>query len=228
MKTIGIIGGMGPAATLDLYDKIIKNTKAAKDQDHIHVIIDSYAQIEDRTGYILNGGPNPLNKLVESAKRLEGAGADVLIMACNTAHYFYDDIKKHISIPFIHISDAVEYTLKNEYKDIKKLILIATKGTLSDKKILKYDEKGFDVLPLNDELQNNVMDCIYKGVKAGKTEEYVELFQQCVTEMEALKPDAIIGSCTEIPILAPYVKFNVPIIDATLELAKAAIRFAKG
>ena len=93
MKIIGIIGGMGPAATIDLYKKIVENTPAEKDQEHIHVIIDSYPQIEDRTEYILYGGKNPAPRLIESAKRLESAGADALIMPCNTAHYFAKDIE---------------------------------------------------------------------------------------------------------------------------------------
>ena len=76
---------------------------AEKDQDHIHVIIDSYPQIEDRTAYILHGGKSPAPKLIESAKRLEAAGADALIMPCNTAHYFAHDIENAVYIPLIHI-----------------------------------------------------------------------------------------------------------------------------
>lgn len=227
MKIIGIIGGMGPAATIDLYKKIVENTPAEKDQEHIHVIIDSYPQIEDRTGYIIHGGKNPAPKLIESAKRLEAAGADALIMPCNTAHYFAKDIEKEVNIPLIHIVKCSAEAVKNNYPKTKKIGLIATTGTIKAGvygNILK--EYGFETIDLPEKIENNIMDCIYKGVKAGKTEEYSKLFQQCVDEITDLGADLLIAGCTEIPLLMPYVKTKLPVIDATYELASAAVKFA--
>lgn len=227
MKTIGIIGGMGPAATIDLYKKMVDQTPAEKDQDHIHVIIDSYPQIEDRTGYILHGGKNPAPRLVESAMRLEAAGADALIMPCNTAHYFAKDIESAVNIPLIHIVRCSAEAIKNNYPETKKIGLIATTGTIKAGvygNILK--EYGFETINLPEAVENNIMDCIYKGVKAGKTEEYSKLFQQCVDEITDLGADLLIEGCTEIPLLMPYVKTKLPAIDATYELARAAVKFA--
>lgn len=227
MKTIGIIGGMGPAATIDLYKKIVDQTPAEKDQEHIHVIIDSYPQIEDRTGYILHGGINPAPRLVESAKRLEAAGVDALIMPCNTAHYFAKDIESAVNIPLIHIVKCSAEAIKNNYPETKKIGLIATTGTIKAGvygNILK--EYGFETLELPEKIENNIMDCIYKGVKAGKTEEYSSLFQQSVDEITSLGADLLIEGCTEIPLLMPYVKTKLPAIDATYELACAAVKFA--
>lgn len=227
MKIIGIIGGMGPAATIDLYKKIVENTPAEKDQEHIHVIIDSYPQIEDRTEYILYGGKNPAPRLIESAKRLEAAGADALIMPCNTAHYFAKDIENIVNIPLIHIVKCSAEAVKNNYPKTKKIGLIATKGTIKAKiynNILK--DYGFETLTLPEKIENNIMDCIYKGVKAGKTEEYSRLFQQCIDEIADLGADLLIAGCTEIPLLMPYVKTKLPVIDATYELASAAVKFA--
>ncbi len=227
MKTIGIIGGMGPLATIDLYEKITFNTKAEKDQDHIHIIIDSYPQIEDRTAYILHGGKNPKDKLIESAKRLENAGADALIMPCNTAHYFANDIEKEVGIPLIHIVKSAAEAIKNKYPNAKKTGLIATTGTIKSgvyANILK--DYGYDIIELDEKLENNIMDCIYKGVKAGKTEEYVTLFQECVDKITDMGADVLIAGCTEIPILVPHIKSKLPVIDATLELALAAVNFA--
>ena len=227
MKIIGIIGGMGPAATIDLYKKIVENTPAEKDQEHIHVIIDSYPQIEDRTEYILYGGKNPAPRLIESAKRLESAGADALIMPCNTAHYFAKDIEKEVNIPLIHIVKCSAEAVKNNYPKTKKIGLIATTGTIKAGvygNILK--EYGFETITLPEKIENNIMDCIYKGVKAGKTEEYSILFQQCIDEIADLGADLLIAGCTEIPLLMPYVKTKLPAIDATYELACAAVKFA--
>ncbi len=227
MKTIGIIGGMGPLATIDLYEKITFNTKAEKDQDHIHIIIDSYPQIEDRTAYILYGGKNPKDKLIESAKRLENAGADALIMPCNTAHFFAKDIEKEVSIPLIHIVKSTAEAIKNKYPKANKIGLIATTGTLKSgvyANILK--DYGYHIIELDERLENDIMDCIYKGVKAGKTEEYVPLFQKCVDKITDMGADVLIAGCTEIPILVPHIKSKIPVVDATLELALAAIAFS--
>ncbi len=228
MKVIGIIGGMGPLATIDLYRKIVDNTKAVKDQEHIHVIIDSYPQIEDRTEFILHGGKDPSDKLIESAKRLEAAGADALIMPCNTAHFFAPVIEKSVNIPLISIVKSTAEAVKIKYPSAKNIGLIATTGTMYSKvyhNILK--EYGYNMVEIDEETENNIMDCIYKGVKAGKTEDYVPLFRKCVEKIVDNGADVLIAGCTEIPILTPYVNTTVPFIDATYQLALAAVEFAK-
>ena len=216
MKTIGIIGGMGPLATIDLYEKITFNTKAEKDQDHIHIIIDSFTHRK------------PISKcFFPIIKRLEKAGADALIMPCNTAHYFANDIEKEVGIPLIHIVKSAAEAIKNKYPNAKKTGLIATTGTIKSgvyANILK--DYGYDIIELDEKLENNIMDCIYKGVKAGKTEEYVTLFQECVDKITDMGADVLIAGCTEIPILVPHIKSKLPVIDATLELALAAVNFA--
>ena len=88
MKMVGIIGGMGPLATVDLFGKIVNLTDAKCDNDHIHILIDNNTYIPDRTSYILGDGENPIDELVKSAKRLKNMGADFLIMPCNTSHYY--------------------------------------------------------------------------------------------------------------------------------------------
>ncbi|MBR5491436.1 MAG: amino acid racemase, partial [Oscillospiraceae bacterium] len=90
MKKLGILGGMGPLATCDLFKKVVENTVAGCDNEHIHIIIDNNSSIPDRTAAILRGGADPLPQMKASLQRLTEAGADVVIMGCNTAHYFYD------------------------------------------------------------------------------------------------------------------------------------------
>ncbi len=98
-KIIGILGGMGPAATLALYERIIALTPAQCDQDHLRVIIDSNPKIPDRTAAILGNGESPLPAMAESAKTLERAGADFIVIPCNTAHYWLDELQKEVAIP---------------------------------------------------------------------------------------------------------------------------------
>ena len=94
-KTIGIIGGMGPLATADLFTRIINLTDAQKDAEHIHILIDNNPHIPDRTSAILHGTESPLPYLIESANRLKSAGADFLIIPCITSHGFYDELVKN-------------------------------------------------------------------------------------------------------------------------------------
>ena len=100
-KTIGILGGMGPLATADLFRKITLLTKAGCDNDHIRVYIDSNAQIPDRTAAILHGGKDPLPEMRSALHSLEACGAGCVIMPCNTAHYFLPQLQAETKLPFL-------------------------------------------------------------------------------------------------------------------------------
>ena len=102
-KTIGILGGMGPLATADLFTKIVSMTKAGCDNDHIRIFIDNNAQIPDRTTAILKGGADPLPEMESALRNLEKCGASCIIMPCNTAHYFLPRLQPLTSTPFISI-----------------------------------------------------------------------------------------------------------------------------
>lgn len=224
MKTLGIIGGMGPLATIDLYQKIVSLTPAKCDQEHIHVIIDSYAQIEDRTKFIMGCGDSPLNKLTQSAKLLKNAGADAIIMPCNTAHFFAKDIEKNAGVKILYITKIAVDALQKAYPNAKDIAVIATSGT---KKGGVYDEilhkRGLNSVNFTNEQQNALMECIYSGVKAGKTADYVGLFNKTLSEIKA---DAYVAACTEIPMFLPTLDKPYKFIDATYELAKFAVGYA--
>ncbi|AQW82784.1 aspartate/glutamate racemase family protein [Campylobacter pinnipediorum] len=224
MKQIGIIGGMGPLATIDLYNKIVSLTPATCDQKHIHVVIDSYPQIEDRTKFIIDNEKSPIDKLVESAKRLKAAGCDAIIISCNTAHYFAEEIEKQADVKILYITKIAVETIKKLYPKAKDIAVIATSGT---KKGRVYDkileENGLNSVSFTKQQQEALMDCIYKGVKAGKTEDYISLFNKTISEIKA---DVYIAACTEIPMFLEYLDKPYNFIDATLELAKYTVNYA--
>ncbi|QCD44883.1 aspartate/glutamate racemase family protein [Campylobacter mucosalis] len=224
MKTIGILGGMGPQATIDLYQKIVSLTPASSDQEHLHVVIDSYSQIEDRTKFIMGEGASPLPKLVEAANRLKNAGCDAIIISCNTAHFFAPQIEEQTGVKILYISKIAVDAVQREHPNAKNVAVIATSGT---KKGEVYDrilrERGLNSVSFTNAQQEALMDCIYKGVKAGKTDEYVGLFNKTIASIEA---DVYIAACTEIPLLLPTLDKPYKFIDATLELAKYAVNYA--
>ena len=127
-NTIGIVGGMGPLATCDLFRKIIEVTEAGSDQEHVRVVIDSNTEIPDRTAAILAGGKDPVPELRKSASHLVSIGADLLIMPCNTAHYFYDQVAPTVGVPFLHMIRETAACLKRQ--GVGTVGLLATDGTV--------------------------------------------------------------------------------------------------
>lgn len=226
MKRVGIMGGMGPLATVDLFYKIVVGNPVGKDQEHIPLIIDNYPQIEDRTGYILSDNNiNPADKMIESARRLKKAGCEGIAIACNTAHYFVEFIHEVMDIDIIHIVDASIYAIQYKYPNARKVAVLATKGTTAAR---IYDDKlissGFEVMPVQVDLQNLLMDCIYKGAKAGKISLYADSFNTILRSIDA---DIFILACTELPLFLEYLVEDIKYIDANEELAQAIIRYSK-
>lgn len=168
-KTIGILGGMGPLATCDLFSKIIQITDASCDQEHVRICIDNNTEISDRTNAIIRHGKDPVPEMVKSAVRLQSFGADVLIMPCNTAHYFYDRILPFVDIPFLSMIDETAKAISD--RGLRKIGLLATDGTLQTAVYEKaFKKRGISIVVPPPENQVHIMDLIYNGVKAGNKE----------------------------------------------------------
>ncbi len=226
MKKIGIIGGMGPQATVDLYNKIIESTPAHCDQEHIPVVLDICPQIPDRTQYLLEGGEDPLPLLLGSSQMLVNAGVAAICMPCNTAHYFAAAICEQIPIPLISMIDCVLYEILNKYPDTRHIGLLATSGTIKSGVYNKaFENENLSTLPLTDNFQKRVMDVIY-SVKSGNQDKVTSIFQDCITDLESQNVDLIIAGCTELPLLVPEITSTIPILDPTRILAKAVVKFA--
>lgn len=221
-KTIGIIGGMGPMATCDLMKKIIEHTDADRDQAHIRLYVDNNTNIPDRTAAILHGGADPRPALTESARKLQSIGADILIMPCNTAHYFVEDVRKSVNIPVLNMQQETAKMLQQQ--KITAVAVLATDGTVQSglyDRALK--EAGITPIYPTDEMQKLVMSVIYDYVKAGKPYTAVENIHAMVEYLQNKGAQGLILGCTELPIaFAPW-KTAIPTFDPTLILARAAI-----
>lgn len=225
-KTIGILGGMGPLATADLYRKLVLLTDAGSDNEHIRTYIDSNCRIPDRTAAILSGGKNPLEEMTSALKNLEKCGADCIIMPCNTAHYFLPALQETTNIPFISMLAATARACKAAFPG-KTACVLATKGTLASglyNRALEAEEVPY-LLPDAGE-QDTLMYLIYDVVKASlPLPPEADRWTALLEGLRARGADYFILGCTELPILADTLPASGPFIDPTAELAKAAIRF---
>ena len=225
-KTIGILGGMGPLATADLFRKITLLTDASCDNDHIRVYIDSNARIPDRTAAILSGGPDPVPEMASALRSLEACGADCVIMPCNTAHYFLPQLQSETEIPFISMLASTAKACAQRYAG-KCAAVLATKGTLATGLYAcALEAEGAAYLIPDAVEQDMLMHIIYDVVKASKplapeTENWTRL----LADMRARGADYFIMGCTELPIAAQQIGAEGPFVDPTEELARAAIRF---
>jgi len=227
---IGILGGMGPEATADLFHKIIKNTEATRDQDHLRVLIDSNPKIPDRTPAMLGTGESPLPMMIETAKNLEGAGAGFIVIPCVSAHYFIEELRKGTAIPVISIIDEVAREITRSHPGMGRVGLLATTGTIKVRLFQdRLHEVGIEVsVPSSQNQEKLVMSAIY-GVKAGSiSPENREKILKASKELIEKGAQGIIGGCTEIPLVVQGGDMGVPFFDCLDILARVAIRRAQG
>ncbi|GBF24996.1 aspartate racemase [bacterium MnTg02] len=215
---LGVLGGMGPLATVDFLAKLVAVTPGKRDEDHLPVIIRSIPQIPDRTAAILNGGRSPLAALIENASALHQGGAELGVIPCNTAHHWFEDLTAAVDLPFMHIADAVIDRIKRQGLDRGTIGLLATPGTIhSGFYQSKLADSGYDCL-VPDECQQARL---YEGigcVKAGKLDAAADIFAERVDELKQRGADLVILGCTELPAVLDPSPFE---IDSTLALCES-------
>ena len=227
-KVIGILGGMGPEATVDLFRRIIQATPAEKDQDHIRVIIDSNAKIPDRTAAIIGEGISPLPEIVKTAKNLERAGADFIVIPCNTAHYYFEELKKSVGIPILNMVDLTAQTIRKRFPNVKKAGVIGTTGTVMAGIYNRALEKnGVKVIYPPQGLQDEVMKAIYSNIKAGRILKGKEIIADVATHLIKEGAEIIICGCTEVSLVLKSEDISVPVVDPLQVIAETAVVCAR-
>ncbi|MFA5326007.1 MAG: amino acid racemase [Bacteroidales bacterium] len=196
--TLGVLGGMGPAATAEFQRILAIKAPADVDQEHPRMIVYSHTITPDRTTFILGKGPNPYNYIKDGLETLIGWGADILATTCNTAHYFIDQFRGELSVPVVHI---IEETIKaSQNKCPQGAWLTATLGTMKTGLYQKHAEKfGYNFKIPSEEMQIEIHD-ITDLVKAGKQKEAGLRFRNVVEELWKIEKLPVVGACTEIPI----------------------------
>ena len=235
---VGVVGGVGPAATVDFMQKLVRSTPATRDQEHIKILVEQNPQIPDRTQNLLGGGPDPTVSLYATCKKLEAGDVDIIAIPCNTAHAFVERIQPYLNVPIVNmLTVSVEY-LRAAFPGLRDVGLLATTGTLMSGVYRKaLEAHGLKQVVPSDRLQARVMNAIYgeRGAKAGfMSGECIDDVTAAVDELSGRGVEVILLGCTELPLLLPDGEMRsgsgrvVTLVDPTDILAKRCVAYALG
>lgn len=226
-QMLGILGGVGPLASVYFADVLVNHTVAGRDQDHIPFYLYNDVYIPDRSAYLLSkDAESPLPALCDGVRKLEASGCDLIVVTCNTAHYFYDQMAAAVKVPVLNIIEvAVEEALA-KIPGARKIGLLATKGTLEGKVYEKeLAKKGLICGVPGEETRDAVMTLIY-DVKVGKTVDPT-LITTAAARLKADGCDAVILGCTELSVVSRangLSRRDSTLIDAMEALARRCVR----
>lgn len=223
---VGVLGGLGPEATVDFMARVLALTPAESDQDHLHMLVDQNPGVPNRQEAVLRGGEDPSPAIVAMAKRLEAAGCDFLLMPCNTAHAWEDDIRAATSIPFLSIVDATVAAIP---EGISKVGLMTTPAGLATNCYQSaLAERGIETIEHDATEVEALMGLVY-SIKIGETGASVgDAMRELAEYLIDRGAELIIFGCTEIPIVLDSGDVEVPSLSSTDELAKRTIAIARG
>jgi aspartate racemase len=234
---IGVVGGVGPAATVDFMEKVVARTKPSRDQDQVKMVVEHNPQIPDRTENLFGGGADPTIPLNSACKKLEAQGADMIAIPCNTAHAFVERIQRFLAIPIVNMLFETVETIRRRHPHCRSVGLLATSGTVGSRVYHDIIEAAsLNVVVPDPDRQDLVMRAIYgeQGVKAGYTE------GQCRDDLlKALEnvvengAEVVILGCTELPLILPesddfpIAGKSVALVDPTDTLARKCVELAR-
>jgi aspartate racemase len=231
VSTIGILGGMGPEATNRLCALITALTPASKDQEHIPVITFNNSLIPERVGAIAGRTTSPVPEMIRTARVLERAGADMLLMPCNLAHYFINEVQREIRVPLLDMIDETVRFVVAKYPDVRRVGLLASTETIKHglyhNSFANYQR---DVLsPDATEQESKVMKAIYgrEGIKSGHKEGPRKLLMEAALKLEAEGAQLMIAGCTEVSLVLEQNQLPFAVVDPMEVIARVAIEKAR-
>ena len=228
---IGVLGGMGPLATADFFSKVISETPAKGDADHVPLLIQSDPRIAPRPGAILSGGRSPLPELLAGRDRLIAAGATALAMPCNTAHFWYADLVKGCSVPFLSIVNASLSELAPLAEAGAPVGIVATRATLAAKIFdAPLARAGYTAIGPDQALLDTLVLPGIELVKAGDARAGGHLIEQAVQALLTRGARVVILACTETPLALDALESPLrrQCIDSTAALARSCVAWWQG
>ena len=226
---VGVLGGMGPLATVDFMRKMLDATPAACDQEHVPVVVSSIPQIPDRTAAFRGQGISPLDAMVASGRRLVAAGAGLVVVPCNTAHLWFDDVQEALGLPMLHLVDSAIADVLSQTDAGAKVGLLATDATLASGLYLNRHPPGGRhvawLLPTASEVSELVTPGI-AAVKSGDLKLGRQLLARAALALRERGAAALVLGCTEIPLVLDTESAGLAVVDATAALARRAVAWS--
>jgi aspartate racemase len=226
MEVVGVLGGMGPLATIDFMRKVLDATPAVRDQDHVPMIVSCVPQIPDRTAAFRGEGGSPLEAIVACGRRLASAGADLIVMPCNTAHLWFDEVQAQLQRPMLHLVDAAVREATALAGPQARVGLLATDATIaSGLYINRHPADASPVqwlLPTASEMLEHVMPGI-EAVKAGQLAQGQALLVAAAQALRLRGAAAVVLGCTEIPLVLDAQACGLPVVEAKAALARLVV-----
>jgi aspartate racemase len=225
MKKLGVLGGMGPAATAEFYKRLVEQTPASCDQEHIPVVIWGDPTVPDRSTSLINRDDLPWTKLKQGILGLKDAGCDHIVIPCNTAHFWYDRMNK-LGVPITHIVDSVAEELKSLNIHNGTIGILGTKATMSLGLYQHYlNGKGWScVTPSTHEMDKYVQPAI-DLIKKNEIEAAHELLMGSIEKLMNWGVNAVVLGCTEIPLAIKETHYkNIPLVNSIDSLVKSSIK----
>ena len=222
-KVVGILGGMGPEATILLQQRVLTMTSARDDADHLPLLIDMNPQVPSRIAHLIEQtGPTPAPVLIEMARRLEQAGATALAMPCNTAHHYLPDISGHLSVPFL---DMIELSVSDVAQSIPKAGRVGFLASPAIRMAGVFDTalRRHNLQAVWPEHQDQMLSAI-RDIKAnGPTDGAASVLDTAAADLTAQGAAHLIIACSEFSLMADRLRATVPVTDTVDILAKAIL-----
>ncbi len=221
------MGGMGPAATVDFLDRVCRATPAARDQDHLRLLVDSDPSIPDRNAALTGRGPSPGPALVAMALGLERAGADGLAIVCNSAHAWAAEVRAAVAVPLIDM--VAETAAEVAATGVRRTGLLAADACLGAGLYqAALATHGVEALTLAPDAQARFMALLYR-IKAGEVGEPVRSGMRALADaLVAGGAETVVSACTEVPLVLGVEDVSRPLVDSTAVLVARAIAFGRG
>lgn len=218
MKRIGIIGGMGPLASLFYAQQLILKHPVSKDQEQFHVVLDSNSSIPDRTLALLNQGESPVPAIKESLRMLSNAQVEIGFITCFTSHAFFDEFKNDANFKLLNVFELLS---SSKQLDGHKVGLLATSGTLKTQ-LFQKSLPHIDFIVPNDDIQTNlVMKGIYdpyEGIKSNHLESGALYLMKAIDELVVQGATIILAGCTEVGLALHQKQTPIPLIDPMMDM----------
>jgi aspartate racemase len=224
-KTVGIIGGMGPEATVDLMQRVIQATPANDDQDHLRMLIDNNPKVPSRIKALIDGsGEDPAPVLVQMARDLERWGADFMAMPCNTAHHFHPAVQAAVGVPVLNMIELTAGRIRQETPAVRKVGLLASTAVIrTDLYGESFARRGVEVVHPGDTSQDQVLAAI-RAIKAQTfSSASLDALNRAVDDLIAREAEVILIACTELSVIAKKLQLSVATCDSAQVLAEAIV-----